>query len=178
MIFVQSGHHPTDEVALGAGERLNVVQNALGPVQLLIVGDHDHAFPHVTVSLHAPLHKDVHALAIVAGTPGRIGVEAVESADDRERVQTIVERCVQAQSFLVCEPLYRTANALVAVADVDCGWAVGNNLACIKVGNADAYGVTIANKCESLTLCPPGNYFTLEDHVTDLHVNLVELPQW
>lgn len=55
---------------------------------------------------------------------------------------------------------------------------VTNDVASVQVRHANADSVSVADKCETLSLCPSSDKLALQDHVACLHINLVKLTYW
>jgi hypothetical protein len=70
---------------------LNLVEYFLRPLKLVIISYHDRAFTAVSNRFHASLNEDIHACSVIASTPGRVCVEALEDFSLREWVKAVVQ---------------------------------------------------------------------------------------
>src|SRR5580693_1315899 len=114
MVLMQRRHESIDEETGLERELLRVREDLLGPIEIVVVGDHHNAFTCVAYGFHAAPHKDANACTFIAGTPWRVCIEAVEVTRIRKRVDAVVLRRLELlEPFLVCEPCDRSADSAI-----------------------------------------------------------------
>jgi hypothetical protein len=174
MVGVHERLHAVHEISELGRAFLRCVEHALRPLELLVIGDDDHALTAIAACLNTALHEHVDAGAVVRLAPGRVRVEAVEAVRLWKGLAGVVEFGAEVPDLLaLCEALDRLDHALVEVEYGDLRRSVIDGAAALEVGDADADGVAVADERESLLVGPVRDQFRLEDHVASLHVDLV-----
>lgn len=81
------------------------------------------------------------------------------------------------ESLSIGESANGVADPLIKIEHGHLLGCVVEDLPMLQVHRADTYGVSVSHKSKALAVSPISNELTLKDHVTSLHVDLVELPQ-
>src|ERR1700733_5411968 len=113
---MQLCHHLLDEESGAECESLNVREHPLRPFQIGIICNDNHALTRISGRFHAALHENIYTLAVVARSPRRVRVEAVEIGRPRKLVETVVVFGTQLlKPLFVSETRNGAANSLIKI---------------------------------------------------------------
>ena len=168
-----------DDKAIPQERSLRALQNLLGPSDGRIVRNDDGREPVAVESFHTALHKCDNALAAIARTPGRIGVESLRSPDEppRKRLRNIVELSgdVLPVSASFCETIDGFHDPLVEIEDMQMRGTFGKKATFPEVKYSERHAVAVTDKdyLEATELLRKKG--RLLNHIFILHENLIEL---
>ncbi len=169
-----------DDKAILQERSLRALQNQLGPSDGRIVRNDDGCEAAAVESFDTALHKCDNALAAIARTPGRIGVESLRSPDEgpRKGLCNIVELGgdVLPVSASFCETIDGFHDPLVEIEDMQMRGTFGKKATFpqVKYSERHAVAVTDEDYLEATELV--GKKGRLFDHIFILHEDLIELP--
>jgi hypothetical protein len=132
-------------------------------------------------ALKTSFDKRAHAVTAVASTPWRVGVKGLVClpAILGQRVRHIVQPCLDLLCVLVvnCELIDRVDHPFVEVQNQNLTRALWQQPKARQVDKRKSNRIPISNKSHCLVRKPSADQLSMQQHVGNLHVDLIEKPQ-
>src|SRR5690348_4527533 len=107
MVRMQSRHHAAHVEATAGNEGLNFIQYLLRPIQLIVIGYHNHSLATVLERFDPALGEQVYTSPVIACPPRRVRIEALEDFRLRKSIKAVVQDCLKIlKSLFVSESIY------------------------------------------------------------------------